>query len=146
MREREGAKTKKVLSEGMASLKEMLDGIKSKAPDQPKKIQERIKEKLEKWQLTAPIDAQRLEWEVAFYADRADITEELDRIDMLISEFQSLVEKKGAIGRKLDFVVQELNREWNTLGSKTELNEITQCVVEAKSQIEKLRQQVQNVE
>jgi uncharacterized protein (TIGR00255 family) len=87
-----------------------------------------------------------LEWEIAFFADRADITEEINRLRIHATEFARLLEDKKPVGRKLDFLTQELHREVNTMGSKSGQIEVTRLTLEAKTVIEKLREQVQNVE
>jgi len=92
------------------------------------------------------VDPQRLAQEVAILADRADITEELVRLASHLEQARSLLAGSGAIGRRLDFLTQELGREINTIGSKSAAAEITAAVVEAKATLEKLREQVQNVE
>ena len=92
------------------------------------------------------VDPQRLAQEVAILADRADITEELVRLASHLDQARALISGNGAVGRRLDFLVQELGREINTIGSKSAAAEITAAVVEAKATLEKLREQVQNVE
>ena len=92
------------------------------------------------------IDEARLITEVAIFADRAAIDEELVRLLSHIAQIRATVELSEPVGRKLDFLVQELNREVNTIGSKAMDAQISQCVVQAKGEIEKLREQVQNVE
>jgi len=94
----------------------------------------------------APVEPQRLAQEVAIFADKCAIDEDLSRLASHIAQFRQLAEAKGETGRKLDFLVQELNREVNTMGSKASDADITQWVVDAKSEIEKVREQVQNVE
>ena len=92
------------------------------------------------------LDQQRLAQEVALMADHCAIDEELSRLSSHIAQTRLVMEQQGEAGRKLDFLVQEMNREVNTIGSKASDAEITKCVVAAKSEIEKLREQVQNVE
>lgn len=91
-------------------------------------------------------DDERLAHEVVIFADKCDINEELTRLKSHIDQFRSITEEEEPVGRKLDFLIQELNRETNTIGSKSSDIEITQKVVEIKSEIEKIREQVQNVE
>lgn len=92
------------------------------------------------------VDEQRLLTEVAIFADKADINEELTRIESHLSQFVQTLQKKGAVGRKLDFLVQELNREMNTIGSKANNGEIAQFVVEMKTALERIKEQIQNIE
>ena len=95
---------------------------------------------------TNPVDPQRLAQEVALLADRADITEELARIRSHLEQFQASLSARTPIGRKLDFVIQEINREINTIGSKSSEVGTAQAVIEIKSDLERIREQVQNIE
>ena len=92
------------------------------------------------------MEPQRLAQEVAIFADKCAIDEELSRLASHIAQMRACLDEDGAVGRRLDFLTQEMNREVNTIGSKASDLEITQAVVAAKSEIEKLREQVQNVE
>lgn len=94
---------------------------------------------------TAP-DAERMAQEVAFFADRCDVTEEIVRIRSHLEQFRSRCREEGPVGKPLDFIVQELNREFNTIGSKSQDTEITAAVIDGKAEIEKIREQIQNVE
>lgn len=84
--------------------------------------------------------------EITLFADKSDITEELVRLKSHISQFAECLEAGGSIGKKLDFIVQEMNRETNTIGAKSTIFEISQCVVNLKDELEKIREQVQNIE
>jgi uncharacterized protein (TIGR00255 family) len=95
---------------------------------------------------TNPVDPQRLAQEVALLTDRADITEELARVRSHLEQFQATLAAKTPIGRKLDFVVQEINREINTIGSKSSEIGTAQAVIEIKSDLERVREQIQNIE
>lgn len=106
------------------------------------KMLSRIKELLE----GANPDEGRLLTECAVFADKADINEELARLGSHFSQLENILEGGGAVGRKLDFLVQEINREVNTIGSKSQDVEIARCVIDAKSEIEKIREQIQNLE
>jgi uncharacterized protein (TIGR00255 family) len=92
------------------------------------------------------MDESRLMTEIAIYADKADINEELTRLDSHISQFSHTLELKEPIGRKLDFLLQEMNREVNTIGSKSGHSRISTMVVELKTTLEKMREQAQNIE
>lgn len=92
------------------------------------------------------LDEERLSNEIVIYADKSDVSEELTRLNSHIDQFRNITKENEPVGRKLDFLIQELNREVNTIGSKSSDIEITQNVVEIKSEIEKVREQVQNVE
>jgi len=146
MRETEGLRLKQILKEGAEGLLRLSDQVAKLAPEQPVRIKEKLLQRIEQFKLGSQADPQRLEWEVAFYADRSDITEEIDRLRTHAQEFLTLIENPKCVGRKLDFLAQELHREANTLGSKATQVELTKLCVEAKTQIEKLREQVQNVE
>lgn len=92
------------------------------------------------------IDPSRLAQEVAYYADRSDITEELVRLRSHLSKAEKLLQDDGAVGRSLEFLLQELHREINTIGSKAKATEIADVVIEIKSELERIREQVQNIE
>ena len=108
------------------------------------KLQAIIQQRLEEIQLQS--DPQRLEQEMVLLAQRIDVAEELDRLQMHVKETSSILKKGGAIGRKLDFMMQELNRESNTLASKSINAEVTASAVELKVLIEQMREQIQNLE
>ncbi|MDR7856397.1 YicC/YloC family endoribonuclease [Tissierella sp.] len=107
------------------------------------KLKERINELLEN---NGSLDEDKLNYEVVFFADKSNINEEIVRLKSHIKQFISILKEKDAVGRKLDFLIQEMNREVNTIGSKANDIVISQNVVELKSEIEKIREQVQNVE
>lgn len=110
-----------------------------------RRLTDRVQRLLEETQ-TGAIDSARLAQEVALLADRADVTEELVRLASHLDQARALVQGTGPVGRRLDFLVQEIGRELNTIGSKSPISEISTCVVDAKSVLEKIREQVQNVE
>lgn len=107
------------------------------------KLKDRISELLEK---DANIDEDRIAYEVVFFADKSNINEEIVRLKSHIKQFITILEDENSVGRKLDFLIQEMNREINTIGSKANDVLISQNVVEIKSEIEKIREQVQNIE
>lgn len=146
MRKKEGQSLRATLEQGIKDLSAAVTKIEAFAESQPKRIQEKLKARLAQWGLSSPVDPQRLEWEVAFYAEKADVSEELVRLKAHAQSFLELLKTNGPIGRRLDFLSQELNREINTLSSKASILEMTQVAVEIKTSIEKLREQVQNVE
>ena len=92
------------------------------------------------------IDQARLSQEVVIYADKCSIEEEITRLDSHITQFINLLNSKEAIGKKLDFIIQEMNRETNTIGSKANSLEITNEVINIKTQLENIREQIQNIE
>jgi len=146
MREREGTNLKKVMRSIIEGMSQDLDRISALSQQQPLKLKERLDQRLSQWALNEPVEPRRLEWEIALLAEKADITEEIDRLKGHFQVFHETLETPQSVGRKLDFLTQELHREVNTIASKTTLMEITQLTVKLKSQIEKLREQVQNVE
>ena len=106
------------------------------------KLEERIKELLK----TEEIDKTRIAQEVVIYADKCSVQEEVTRLKSHIGQFRNLINTDQAVGKKLDFLIQEMNRETNTIGSKSSDLNITNLVVEVKSELEKIREQIQNIE
>jgi uncharacterized protein (TIGR00255 family) len=147
MRESEGQQLKLDMLEKLGTIEEIVSEVKIRSPlvveEYRKKLNERIAALLEE---PAIIDQDRLAMEVAVYADKSSIDEELTRMNSHIAQFRSIIEEDGAIGRKLDFLIQEFNREVNTIGSKSSDSIIVNKVVDLKSEIEKIREQVQNIE
>jgi uncharacterized protein (TIGR00255 family) len=106
----------------------------------------RLAERIAKLAEGAPVDQDRLTTEVALYADRCDVTEEVVRGRSHIAQLRAMLKDGGAIGRKMDFLLQEINREINTIGSKASDQEISHRVVAVKAELEKIREQIQNIE
>ena len=106
------------------------------------KLEGRIKEILK----SQEIDEARLAQEVVIYADKCSVEEEVTRLKSHISQFEKLLISEGAIGKKLDFIIQEMNRETNTIGSKANNLEITNEVIDVKTELENIREQIQNIE
>ena len=145
MREREGESMKQDILQKLTRIEEIRGEIAQRAPLVVEDYRARLSERIAA--LTdGEIDEARLITEVAIFADRAAIDEELVRLLSHIAQIRATVELSEPVGRKLDFLVQELNREVNTIGSKAMDAQIAQCVVQAKGEIEKLREQVQNIE
>ncbi len=145
MREKEGMALRQDLSFHLDQVALLRDQIAQKAPGVPRAYQERLQARLSELGVKE-LDEQRLAQEVALMADRCAIDEELSRLESHIAQMRQAMAEDGEVGRRLDFLTQELNREVNTIGSKASDAEITKLVVAAKSEIEKLREQVQNVE
>ena len=145
MRGIEGEALKKDLTTHLDALAALRDEIESLAPGVPKSYQEKLRARLKELGVNE-LDEQRLAQEVALMADHCAIDEELSRIASHIAQMREAMVAGGEAGRRLDFLTQELNREVNTIGSKASDAAITKLVVRAKSEIEKLREQVQNVE
>ena len=145
MREKEGAALEKDLSLHLDLLAGLRDQIAALAPGVPRQYQEKLRQRLAEMGVP-PLDEQRLAQETALVADRCAIDEELARLLSHIQQMRDTLRETGETGRRLDFLIQELNREANTIGSKASDAEITKLVVAAKSEIEKMREQVQNAE
>ena len=142
MRDREGEHLADDLLGNLSELAKLREQILLRAPEVPEDFRKRLTARLEEWDVNA--DPQRVAQEVAIMADRCAIDEELSRLEGHITQFTDSVVNGVEVGRKLDFLLQEMNREVNTMGSKASDAQITQNVVDAKCIIEKLREQVQN--
>lgn len=143
-RKEEGKKIYQVLLEKLDVIQKHIYTIKQQLPQLQHKIHTKIHNQID--QLIITIDQNRLEQEIMHYLQRIDIAEEIDRLFMHIANFRTALNKEGSIGRRLDFVSQELHREANTLGAKIGDAEVVNLVVEIKVLIEQLREQVQNLE
>jgi uncharacterized protein (TIGR00255 family) len=148
MRRREGEALARDLGSRLDRVETLADEIASLAVDVPATLAQRFKERVDKLLATVgmTIDETRLATEIAVFADRTDTTEEIVRLRAHIAAMRSHVREDAAVGRRLDFLVQELGREVNTIGSKSQSSEIARRVVEAKAELEKIREQVQNIE
>lgn len=145
MRKVEGEKLAEDFSRRLGIVSEQVSLIENRSPVVMQEYKEKLRNRIDEI-LDEPIDEQRLSTEVALLADRSNITEEIVRLKSHLIQFKSMLNVTGTIGRKLDFLTQELNRETNTIGSKTTDLEIVNRVVDIKSEIEKIREQVQNIE
>ena len=145
MREKEGAHLKEDLRVHLENAAALRQKILGRAPDVVSEYREKLEGRLKNMSADG-IDPQRLAQEVAIMADRCAIDEELARLESHLRQMETYLEAEGEIGKKMDFLIQEMNRETNTIGSKAQDKEIAQWVVELKSEIEKLREQIQNVE
>ncbi|MDO5054601.1 MAG: YicC/YloC family endoribonuclease [Pasteurella oralis] len=144
MRAREGEKVQALIEQRLTAISIEADKVRSKMPDILQWQRDRLLQRFEEINLQA--DPQRLEQEMVLVAQRVDVAEELDRLQLHVKETQTILQKGGAIGRKLDFMMQELNRESNTLASKSINTEVTNSAVELKVLIEQMREQIQNLE
>ena len=146
MRSLEGNKIKEDIRERLQKIEENVQKISVCATglvdEYVVKLENRINEILK----TEIVDKNRLAQEIVIYSDRCSVEEELTRLKSHISQFYTLIENEGAVGKKLDFLIQEMNRETNTIGSKSGSIDITNCVIELKTILEDIREQVQNVE
>ena len=145
MREREGQNLKEDLSVHLLAVLELRQKILLRAPLVVDEYREKLQARLNNL-LSEAVDPQRIIQETAILADRCAIDEELARLESHIRQMRTYLDTDGEIGKKMDFLIQEMNRETNTIGSKASDAEIAQHVVDLKSEIEKLREQIQNVE
>lgn len=143
-REREGAKVREALQARLTEMEPRILAAAERMPTVVATTRERLRGRLA--ELQAEVDGQRLEQEIVLFAQRVDVAEELDRLSMHIAEVRRVLSEGGPVGRRLDFLMQELNREANTLGSKSADTETTRVAVDLKVLIEQMREQVQNVE
>lgn len=143
-REREGEKLKEMIATRAETMVEISEQVKLRIPHVLKHLHERLASRLEEFK--AQLDSDRLEQEMVMQAQRIDVDEELDRLLAHLQEVNRVLAQKGPVGRRLDFLMQELNREANTLGSKSADTETTKASVEMKVLIEQMREQVQNIE
>ncbi len=145
MREREGSELKAVMLQYKKQLQQQVQCIRETSGDAVTKYRERLKQRVEEF-TSGQLLEDRLLTEVALFAERVDITEELDRLESHFHQLEETLEEGIPIGRKLDFLMQEMHREINTIGSKNQSSESSIAVVQAKTILEKMREQVQNIE
>ncbi|WP_314879122.1 YicC/YloC family endoribonuclease [Haemophilus parahaemolyticus] len=144
MRGREGANLQAIIQQRLDSIAEIAQSVQNQMPEVLQWQKDRLQQRFE--ELNLQLDPQRLEQEMVLTAQRVDVAEELDRLQLHVKETSSILKKGGAVGRKLDFMMQELNRESNTLASKSINADITNSAVELKVLIEQMREQIQNLE
>ena len=145
-RAREGAALRADLSARLSALETMQHDLGTLTAEAPDHYRKKLRDRLERALKPGEVDAQRLAQEIAILADKADVTEELTRLAAHLTECKRLVAEEGANGRRLDFLTQELNREVNTIGAKSQSATVAARVVDAKAEVERLREQIQNVE
>ncbi len=147
MREREGAALVQDLQARVDLLAAFREAVAERAPQVVQEYQAKLARRLDELLPQGhAVDPQRLAQEVAIFADRSDITEEVQRLASHLAQFRQALAETESVGRKLDFLVQEIGREINTIGSKANDAAITARVVEAKGELERIREQVQNIE
>lgn len=148
MREKEAENLLQDIVDRIEILKEKITFISKKSDEINVKIKEeyilKVKEFIKDANFT--IDEDRINQEIVILSEKSDITEEITRLNAHIENFINIIEKEEIVGRKLDFLIQEMNREINTIGSKTSKIDITETVIDFKSELEKIRQQIQNIE
>jgi len=146
MREREGKHLAKDLIHRLKTLRKETKEVRALYPEVVKKYRAVLRERLEKAGLDLALDDERLLKEVTIFADRSDISEELTRLESHLAQFAHHLRKNEPVGRTLEFITQEIFRELNTLGAKSNDAQISQHVVACKSELEKIREQIQNLE
>jgi len=144
MRTREGARIREVLLQRCNALRTSTQFVKTRLPEIAQRLRARVVERIE--QLGVTPDSERLEQELVLYAHKMDVDEELDRLTSHLQEVAGALDSAEPAGRRLDFLMQELNREANTLSSKSQDAETTKAAVDMKVVIEQMREQVQNIE
>lgn len=148
MRDREGAALAQDLAERLGTISGLVAEVRQREPEVLESHRRRLHTRAERWKkdLELPVDEVRLEQELLLLVDRSDVAEELTRLDVHSKELGSLCASAGPMGRKLDFLLQEMSREVNTVGSKAQDAAIAHAVVALKTEIERMREQAQNVE
>lgn len=145
-REREGNALKNDIVNRCRVIGDQVKKIKEKSPDMLARYRDELREKISSYVESVEIDEKRLLTEVALMTDKLNIDEELTRLQSHLDRLEGMVEETEPVGRKLDFLIQEVNREINTIGSKASDLAIANIVVDVKSEIEKIREQIQNIE
>ncbi|MEX0321830.1 MAG: YicC/YloC family endoribonuclease [Puniceicoccaceae bacterium] len=146
MRETEGLALKEDLSERNAAIGNALAQIREKSENTVGRFREMLLQRLNQSGLELDISDERVLKEVAIYADKCDISEEQTRLDSHLQQFAECLQSGSPVGRKLEFILQEVNREFNTIGSKAGNVDVSRFVIEAKNEIERIREQIQNIE
>jgi uncharacterized protein (TIGR00255 family) len=146
MRQDEGISLFADMEMRLGAIQDIMESIRSRAPQVVLEYQKRLADRIKELTSGLALDEARLAQEVAMMADRSDITEEIVRMQSHIGQFRDLLQSDEAQGRKIDFLLQEMNREINTIGSKSNDLEIARQVIEVKSELGKLREQAQNIE
>ena len=145
MQELEGAEITADMRARLGSIRQWIEYIESIFPQSLSEREQGLRERISKWCEGVDLDAGRMTQEIAYIADKSDITEELTRAKSHLKQFDQWLDTPEAVGRKLDFLLQEINREVNTIGSKASDAQISLQVVQIKNELEKIREQVQNI-
>ena len=146
MRQEEGSNLQKDLTKRLQEIRQLTQTIQDRQPIILEEYRNRLNDKIKLLTEGIELDETRLAQETALLADRCDISEEITRLGSHLEQFDELFKKDGPIGRKMEFMIQEINRETNTIGSKSVDFEVSQNVIEIKSILEKIREQIQNIE
>lgn len=144
MRAREGVRIREMLLQRTESMTTLIDGVRARLPEVTQRVRAKLFDRIAQIQATPASD--RLEQELAIIAQKMDVDEELDRLGSHLKEIASALDSSEPAGRRLDFLMQELNREANTLSSKSQDVETTRAAVDMKVTIEQMREQIQNIE
>ncbi len=140
----EGERIREMLITRCETMDEIVRFVRGKMPDVMSNLRRRLRDRIA--QLSEEVDNERIEIELAMLAQKFDVDEEMDRLSSHLTEVRSTIDRDDPIGRRLDFLMQELNREANTLSSKSQDTEVTRAAVELKVLIEQMREQIQNIE
>lgn len=146
MKLKEGAEIEEDLNKRLKSIETLIDAIEARAPIVVENFRERLKKRISEFLSDYEPDENRLLQEVAIFSDRSDISEEITRLRSHIKQMKEAMAMDDAVGRRLDFLIQEMNREANTISSKSGDALISQKVVDIKAELEKMREQIQNIE
>lgn len=146
MRENEGARMKQDVLSRLAKIEEWVGVVETRSPQVVEDYRKRLYDKMCEVLSSSNIDENRILLEAGIFSEKTAVDEETVRLRSHIAQFRSMLESGEPVGRKLDFLVQEMNRETNTIGSKVQEIEVTRIVVDQKSEIEKIREQIQNIE
>ncbi len=146
MRREEGKHLEADILSRIDAIEQQAEAVRLLQPEVIQGYKERLKERIQMLNESAEVDAVRLAQETAIMADRCDVTEEVIRLESHLNQFRGLTKKEEPTGRKLEFITQEINRETNTIGSKSIDNRVSQAVIEIKGELEKIREQLQNIE
>lgn len=146
MREREGARMREDVLARRQTILQAVEKVEARSPEIVREHMAKVEARMKELLSTATVDEQRLLTEAALFADKTATAEEAVRLRSHLDQLETLVNASEPVGRKLDFLVQEINRETNTIGSKVQDVELARVVVDVKAEIEKIREQIQNIE
>lgn len=146
MRKSEGKALAQDIQQRLSFLEKSLQIFKDKAPEVLPRYRKQFFQRLEQAGLAIDLNDERILKEIAIFADRSDVTEEIVRLESHLKQFKDNLSSTDPVGRKFDFLCQEINRELNTIGTKANFLEITQTVITAKNELERIREQAQNIE
>ena len=146
MRAREGNKLSEDVSQRLDTIEAYVSRVEERSPESVEEYREKLRKKMSEVLASTAIDEQRILTEAAIFADKVAVDEETVRLRSHIAQMRGMLSVGSPIGRKMDFLIQEFNRESNTIGSKCSNSDIAKIVIELKSEIEKIREQIQNIE